>query len=121
MREKLLPFQTGDVLIRGDATFDKPEMLLCDTCVTDAVLCLAHKDKEKTHNEGDKTMKNMNNIVKALINGVLSWLLVALVLYLVKGVNFVQALTAPYTVALAITALVGSYIGFERKARKNGD
>ena len=66
-------------------------------------------------------MKNMNNFVKALINGVLSWLLVALVLNLVKDVNFVQALTAPYTVALAVSALVGSYIGFERKARKNGD
>ncbi len=62
-------------------------------------------------------MKNVNNFVRALINGVLSWVLVALVLNLVKGVSFVQALTAPYTVALAVSALVASYIGFERKAR----
>ena len=64
-------------------------------------------------------MKNMNNFVKALINGVLSWLLVALVLNLVKDVSFVQALTMPYTVALAASALAVSYIGFERKARKS--
>jgi hypothetical protein len=62
-------------------------------------------------------MKNMNNIVKALVNGVLSWLLVALVLSLVKDMSLVQAITAPYTVVLAVTAVVSSWIGFERKAR----
>ena len=63
-------------------------------------------------------MKNMNlnsTRVKSLRNGVISWLVIALVLSLVKDLSLVQAFAAPYTIALALSAALGSYIGFERK------
>lgn len=59
----------------------------------------------------------MNTFVKSMINAVVSWLVVALVLSLVRDMSFMQALTTPYTIALSISALVCSYIGFERKAQ----
>ena len=51
-------------------------------------------------------------IIKSLINMVLAWLLVALVICLKQDISYVDALTAPYTIYLAIAAGVGSFIGF---------
>ena len=65
-------------------------------------------------------MKPMNTLDKALITGIVSWIAIALILHLVKGVDVVQAFTALYTVVLAVTAVVGSYIGFRRKAIRAG-
>ena len=61
---------------------------------------------------------NKNIIIKSLLNGVTSFFLVALVLDLVKGIPFGQALAEPYNIILGISAIVGSYIGFTRKAMK---
>ena len=61
---------------------------------------------------------NKSIIIKFLIDGVVSYLLVALVLTLVKGQPYAQALTAPYTIFLGVAALVGSVIGFWRKENK---
>lgn len=44
--------------------------------------------------------------------------MVALVLTLIKGQPFGQALTAPYTIFPGVAALVGSVIGFWRKENK---
>ena len=63
-------------------------------------------------------MNNMNNIFKALIESVIGGLLLALLLTLVKDITFVQALTAPATIIAVVSAFMGSYIGFQRKARK---
>lgn len=57
------------------------------------------------------------SLIKSLLNGVISLLALAVLLSLVKDVNFVQALIAPYTVVTAIAAMVGSYIGFTRKVK----
>lgn len=60
----------------------------------------------------------MNSIIKSLLNGIASFLLVALAQTLIKGVTFVQALVSPYTVFLAVTAIVFSFIGFTVKATR---
>ena len=59
-----------------------------------------------------------NIIVKSLVNGILAFVLVALVQYLVKGMAFAQAIVAPYTIFLTISAVVGSFIGFSVKTMK---
>jgi hypothetical protein len=55
---------------------------------------------------------------KSLLNGVIAWILIALILFLLKGMAFTQALTAPYTIFMAIAAVIGSYIGYMRKPRR---
>lgn len=60
---------------------------------------------------------NKNILVKALINGIISLLVLAVLLSLINGMGFMAALMAPYTILAAISAVVGSYIGFVRKAR----
>lgn len=57
-------------------------------------------------------------VIKSLLNGVISWLVVALLLCLVNDRSFVQAFTALYAVTGALAAFVGSYIGYARKAKK---
>ena len=59
-----------------------------------------------------------NIIVKSLVNGILAFVLVALVQYLVKGVAFAQAIVAPYTIYLTISAIVGSFVGFSIRTMK---
>lgn len=60
---------------------------------------------------------NKNILVKALINGIISLLVLAVLLSLVNGTGFTAALFAPHTIIVALSAAVGSYIGFARKAR----
>ncbi len=64
-------------------------------------------------------MKPMNTLDKALITGIVSWIAIALILHLVKGVDVVQAVTDLYTIGMAVTAVVCSYIGFQRKAMRS--
>ena len=52
-----------------------------------------------------------NIIIKSLVNGILAFVLVALVQYLVKGVAFTQAIVAPYTIYLTISAIVAASSG----------
>ncbi len=59
-----------------------------------------------------------NIIIKSLINGVLSFFGVVLIQILVKGMTFEAALTTPYTIVLAVSAVLGSFIGFTVKASK---
>ena len=58
-----------------------------------------------------------NILIKSLLNGVISLLVLAVLLSLRTDMSFVQALTVPYALVVAITAMVGSYIGFARKAK----
>ena len=60
----------------------------------------------------------MNIIIKSLLNGIVSCLLLALILTLTKGVNFMQALVEPSTLFLAPCAAVGSYFGYRFKAMR---
>ena len=59
-----------------------------------------------------------NIIIKSLVNGILAFVLVALVQYLVKGVAITQAIVAPYTIFLTISAIFGSFAGFSIKTMK---
>ena len=61
---------------------------------------------------------NKNIIIKSLLNGIISFFLVALVLDLAKGIPFGKAIVDPYSIFLGVSAIVGSYIGFSRKAAK---
>ena len=66
----------------------------------------------------NKRINTANIILSALIESVIGWMLLALVLTLMKDVTFMQALTAPYTIGIAVSAFLGCYIGFQRKAAK---
>lgn len=57
---------------------------------------------------------------RVLIESVIGGLLLVLLLTLTKEISFVQALTEPVTIVAAVSAFIGSYIGFQRKARKQG-
>ena len=57
-------------------------------------------------------------IIKSLVNGILAFVLVALVQYLVKGMAFAKAIVASYTIFLTLSAIVDSFIGFSIKAMK---
>ena len=64
-------------------------------------------------------MKKANDkgiIIKSLIQGIVAWLVVALILSQIKDMGFGQTLTAAYTITAAITACLGSYIGFMGRA-----
>lgn len=56
-------------------------------------------------------------LVKSLLIGLATLLVLALMLSLMKGVAFAELLVAPYTIAFAVSAALGSYVGFERKAQ----
>ena len=58
-----------------------------------------------------------NILIKSLLNGVISLLVLAVLLSLINDLCFVPAPTELYTIAAAIAAMVGSYIGFARKAK----
>ena len=57
-----------------------------------------------------------NIILKSLINGIITWLVVGLFLSLTKDTTFVEALITPYILFVASACIGGSFIGFKRKA-----
>lgn len=59
-----------------------------------------------------------NVILKAMVESLIGWVVVAMIVYLTRNVTFVQALTAPNTIVIAVSAFVGSCIGYQRRARK---
>ena len=60
---------------------------------------------------------NKNIIIKSLLNGVLAFILITLVCTL-KGMTIAQAIAAPYTIFLAVSAIAGSFIGFAIRTSK---
>ena len=61
---------------------------------------------------------NKNKIIKALLNGAISFLAVALIQSLVKGMPITQTLVEPYTLILGPCAAIGSYIGYTIRENK---
>ena len=59
---------------------------------------------------------NNNIILKSLINGILTWLVLGLFLSLTKDTTFVETLITPYILFVASACIGGSFIGFKRKA-----
>ena len=60
-----------------------------------------------------------NILFKSLLQGVVGMLLLALVLTFVNHDPFLVVLAKPYTILMGIAAVVGCYIGYTRKAKKN--
>lgn len=60
----------------------------------------------------------MSVIVKSVINGIITFLVVGLALSLIKGIAFVQVITMPYFLFIVSSVIVGSYIGFTKKQEK---
>jgi len=60
----------------------------------------------------------MSIIVKSVINGIITFLVVGLALSLIKGIAFVQVITMPYFLFIVSSVIVGSYIGFTKKQEK---
>jgi hypothetical protein len=61
---------------------------------------------------------NSSFIVKALVNTILSWLLIALVFSLKKDISYVDALAMPYIILVSVVAGVASYFGMLLRNRK---
>ena len=60
-----------------------------------------------------------NNILfKSLVNGVITLIVLSVFATLVRGMLFVQAVTLPYHVLMAVTAVAASYIGLKAKEMK---
>ena len=60
---------------------------------------------------------NNNIIIKSLLNGGLTFILITLVCTL-KGMTIEQTLAAPYTIFLVVSAIAGSFIGFAIRTSK---
>lgn len=61
---------------------------------------------------------NKNFLVKSLGQGVVGWVLLALLLSFTRDMTFVQALAAPHTIMMCVAAVIGCYVGYVRKAKK---
>lgn len=61
---------------------------------------------------------NVSIVIKSLFESVIGWVLLALILSQMKDITFIQALLAPYTIAMMASAFVGGCIGYRRKALK---
>ena len=59
-----------------------------------------------------------NILFKSLLQGIAALLLFALLVSVVRTEPILQVLAAPYTILLGVSAVVGSYAGFLRKAKK---
>jgi len=61
-----------------------------------------------------------NIIIKSLVNGIMGWIIVALIFSLKRpDMTFVQGLTSMYPIYMGIAGFAGSLIGFS--IRKNKD
>lgn len=60
---------------------------------------------------------NTNIIVRTVIEGLIGWVLLALIMTFMKDMTFVQALIAPQTLVMACSGFIGGYIGLRRRAQ----
>lgn len=61
---------------------------------------------------------NKNVIIRTVIEGLIGWVLLALIVTYTKDMTFAQALIAPHTLVMATAGFLGGYIGLRRKAQK---
>lgn len=66
-------------------------------------------------------MNNSSILIRTVIEGMIGWVLLAVLLCLIKDMSFVQALFAPHTLAMAAAGFLGGYIGLRRKAQKQAN
>jgi len=61
---------------------------------------------------------NRNIVIRTVIEGLIGWVLLALIITFAKDMTFLQALVAPHTLAMAFAGFIGAYIGLQKKAQK---
>ena len=59
-----------------------------------------------------------NLLFKSLLQGVAGMLIAALLLSIVKDDSILEVLVEPYTIFIGVSAVIGSYIGYLKKAKK---
>ncbi len=59
-----------------------------------------------------------NILFKSLLQGVAGMLIAALLLSIVKDDSILEVLVEPYTIFIGVSAVIGSYIGYLKKAKK---
>ena len=68
----------------------------------------------------EEKIMTRNIIFKSLANGIISWILVALIFSLKNtDMTFMQGLTAMYPIYLGIAGFIGSLIGFSIRNNKD--
>ena len=86
------------------------------------VVCCERKINRFSHQshqyykEGPAVDKNI--LLKALINGVLAWIGIALIMMVMKGAAFTTTLLSVTTICIGLAAALGSYIGYVLKQKK---
>jgi len=61
---------------------------------------------------------NRNMIIRTVIEGLIGWVLLALVVMYAKDITFMQAFIAPHTLVMASAGFLGGYIGMRKRAEK---
>jgi hypothetical protein len=56
-------------------------------------------------------------LIKSILNGLITWFVVALAVSLIRDIAFLKVLIEPFIIVSAVTAAVGSYAGFLRKEK----
>ena len=56
-------------------------------------------------------------LFKSLLQSIAGMLVLALLVSIVKDDSILEVLAAPYTIMLGVSAVIGSYIGYLRKAK----
>ena len=69
----------------------------------------------------EDTIMNRNIIIRTVIEGLVGWVLLALVVMYAKDMTFVQALIAPHTLVMATAGFLGAYIGLRKRAEKQAN
>ena len=59
-----------------------------------------------------------NILFKSLLQGIAGMIILALLCSIVKDDSFLELLVEPETILIGISAVIGSYIGYQRKAKK---
>lgn len=62
----------------------------------------------------------MNIIVKSLLNGIAGCTLLALLLHLFNGENFMQVLVSPNNIGFGVLTAVSSWIGYGLRKKEQG-
>ena len=64
---------------------------------------------------------NRSIIIRTVIEGIIGWVLLALIVTFTKDITFVQAFFAPHTLVMASAGFIGGYIGLRRRAQKQAN
>lgn len=97
---------------------------MCVFCDISCVILspyLRNKEINSTEYKQEVIIMNKNIIIRTVIEGLIGWVLLALVVTFAKDITFAQALFAPHTLVMASAGFIGGYIGLRRRAQKQAN